>query len=323
MIHEMIAERAVFTPQNGEKFDLVIIGAGPAGMSAALCAGRAHLKTLILEKALPGGQIGTAYTIKNYLGFSKDILGEQLALKMEAQLDKYDLYYSRETVLDIEACPNELKVVQTDANHFYLTKTVIIATGLEPKKLETDFEKAFLGRGLSYYAQSDWKSYRNKNVAVIGGGNCACYAADFLAEYANHVYVIHRFDTLKAVKSLKEKILNNPKITVLWQSEVVEAFGLKKLEKIRCTNAVTQNATWIEVQGMFVYIGRIPPKEILHMGMALDEEGYVVTDETMRTSLKGIYAAGDIRSKQIRQIATAVADGMIAAINAEREVSRL
>ena len=197
-----------------------------------------------------------------------------------------------------------------------------MCSGLEPKCIEADFEKKFLGRGISYYAQGDGESYRDKNVAVIGGGNCACYAAEHLSQFVNKLYLIHRSDNIKAVKLLKEKILNNNKIDIIWNSEPVEAFGIDKLEKIKLHNVITNQHTWIDVKGVFVYIGRIPPKEIVSLDVNVDEEGFIITDDYMRTNISGVYAAGDIRSKQIRQIATAVADGMIAAVNADKDLNR-
>ncbi|RAP36116.1 thioredoxin-disulfide reductase, partial [Candidatus Marinamargulisbacteria bacterium SCGC AAA071-K20] len=168
----------------------------------------------------------------------------------------------------------------------------------------------------------DGESYTGENVAVIGGGNCACYAALHLSPFVNKLYLIHRSDSIKSVKLLKEKLFNNDKIDIIWNSEPVEAFGLEKLEKIKLKNVITHQHTWLDVKGVFVYVGRIPPKEFLALDINVDEEGFIITDEYMRTNIPGIYAAGDIRSKQIRQIATAVADGMIAAINVDKDLNR-
>jgi len=321
IIEETQLESSKLHPSNNESFDLIIIGAGPAGMSAALCAGRAKLKTLILEKTLPGGQTTTAYKITNLLGYPSGVLGETLAFDMENHVNNHDIYFSREVCDNIHIHANQ-KWVYTNMGNIYKCSAIIIATGLEPKKIGTDFEQKFMGRGVSYYAQSDPEQYRNKDVAVIGGGNCACYAADYLADVASHLYLIHRSDSLKAVKSLKENVLNNSKIVTFWNSEVAEVFGIDKVEKIKIRNVLTDQYTWVDVKGVFIYVGRIPPKDFSIPELHLDEKGYIVTDEYMRTNIKGIYAAGDIRSKQIRQISTAVADGMIAAINVERDLER-
>ena len=320
-MEQTLVQHHALKPSNGESFDLIIIGAGPAGMSAAICAGRAKLKTLILEKALPGGQATTAYKISNYLGFPSGILGDSLTVQMEKHMGDYNLYYSLESAEDIFENGPE-KIIKTDNGTVYITKAVIIAAGLEPKKMGSEFEKKFLGRGISYYAQGDVSSYEGKDVAVIGGGNCACYAADYLSAFVNQLFLIHRSDSLKAVSTLKEKVLSNPKIHVIWNSELVDIFGLEKVEKIKIKHVVNEQHTWMDVKGVFVYVGRMPSPNLWHLNLRVDESGYIVTDEYMRTSMKGVYAAGDIRSKQIRQIATAVSDGMIAAINVERDLTR-
>jgi len=322
MLEQTLLREHKLHPKTGESFDIVVIGAGPAGMSAALCAARSSLKVLLIERALPGGQASTSYKITNYLGFPGGILGENLSFQMESQLEDYEIYFTREVVDDILNSAHDIKTIQTDMGNVYHTKAVIIAVGLEPKKLPEKQHAKFLGRGLSYYAQCDAHAYMDKDVAVIGGGNCACYAADHLSQFVNHLYLIHRSDSIKAVKTLKAKIMNNPKITIIWNSDMVDAFGIDKIEKIKIQNQVTQQHTWIDIKGLFVYVGRIPPKEILNLDLKTDENGYIITDEYMRTSIKGVYAAGDIREKQIRQIATAVSDGMIAAINAERDLKR-
>lgn len=308
------------SPIPGDLLDIIVIGAGPAGMSAAICASRANLNVLLIEKAIPGGEISTSWKIDNYLGFPGGILGDELAKRMERQLDDYNFFHTYESVEDIQSMGPFHKVVTTDLGNTYISKTIIICVGLEPKKLDEKFESRFLGRGISYFAQSDVSSYAGKNVVVLGGGNCACYAADYLAEHVNHITMVHSNNYLKAVRSLKSRIESHSKISIMWNSEMTELFGIDKVEKVKLTNLITGQHTWIDTTAVFVYIGRIPPTEILHVGMKTDEKGFIVTDEYMRTSIPGIYAAGDIRSKQIRQIATAVSDGMIAAINAERDL---
>lgn len=301
-------------------FDVAVIGAGPAGMSAALCAARARLNVVIFDKNLPGGQAATAYKISNYLGFPNGILGSDLALEMENHLNDYNIVYKCESVEDIVDVSSKIKCVKTDLGNDYRVRGVILSLGLEPKPLEMTFEKTFLGRGISYYAQSDVEKYAGQDVAVIGGGNCACYAADYLSQFVNKLYLIHHSDFIKSVKNLKKKIMENPKIDILWNTKLIDAFGLDSIEKIKLENNITHQQTWIDVKGVFIYVGRIPPKQILRIDLNLDESGFIVTDDYMRTNIAGIYAAGDIRSKQIRQIATAVADGMIAAINLDKDL---
>ena len=307
-----------FSPE--DIFDMIIIGSGPAGMSAALCAGRAKLKVLMIDKSLPGGQSSTAYKITNYLGFPNGKLGPDLAYDMESHLKEYSISYRCESVEDILTPGEPVKKIKTDLGNIYKAKAIVMAIGLEPKPLEMDFEKQFLGRGISYYAQSDVENYEGKDVAVIGGGNCACYAADYLSQFVNKLYLIHRSDYIKAVKMLKDKVMENPKIDILWDTQPEDAFGIDKVERIKLNHVITKQSTWISVQGVFIYVGRIPPKDLISVELEVDENGYILTDDYMRTNIPGIYAAGDIRSKQIRQIATAVSDGMIAAINAEKDL---
>lgn len=324
MYSETIMEPLHLIPKHLEHFDVIIVGAGPAGASAAICAARANLKTLILERAVIGGQAGMSYHVENLVGFPGGVLGEQLAKMMEKQLLGHECYIAFETVEQIVADNADTpKAVYTSFGHIYYAKTIILANGLEPKKLDKAFETTFFGRGISYYAQGDAAFYADKEVAVIGGGNCACYAADYLSGFVKHLYLIHHSNTVKAVKTLKDKILKNPKIQCIWDSSLDDVFGLDKVEKIKVHNRLTGQHTWLDVKGVFLYVGRIPPKDFALPGLHTDEKGFVITDDSMRTNIKGVYAVGDIRSKQIRQIATAISDGMIAAVNAEREIMRM
>jgi thioredoxin reductase (NADPH) len=302
-------------PTHNERFDVVIIGAGPAGMSAAVCCARADLKTLIIERALPGGGVSSAFKVHNVLGFPGGIVGQELGKRMESHILDYNLAYTNASVDAIENKHGLEKKVVTELGECYYTRYIIIATGLEPKLLNTDFESQFTGRGISYFADCDGSSYTGKTIGVVGGGNCACYAADYLSQFAEKIYMIHRSDSLKSVSYLKKRILNNPKIQIMWQTHVTEAFGIDKLEKIKVENLHNHQTTWLDLKGLFIYVGRIPSEETCRFGVALDEEGFILTDDYMRTDIPGIYAAGDIRSKQIRQIQPAIADGMIAAVN--------
>ena len=223
-------------------------------------------------------------------------------------------------VQDILNSSEQEKIIKTELGETYKVKHIIVATGLEPKTLDNEFEKKFLGRGISYYAQCDGESYKGKDVAVMGGGNCACYAADYLSDFVDKLYLIHSSESIKAVKSLKSRVLENPKINPVWNSHVDDVFGIDKLEKIKVSNITNGQSTWLDIKALFVYVGRIPPSNFLTLDLNLNEDGYIITDEYMRTNIPGIYAAGDIRAKQIRQIATAVSDGMIAAVNVGKEM---
>ncbi|MBT5856105.1 FAD-dependent oxidoreductase [bacterium] len=310
-------------PKETERFDVAIIGAGPAGMSAALGAARANLNVLLIEKALPGGETSTACKISNYIGFPKGILGEDLGKRMEDQLNDYPtITHVCESVTDILNISDKEKIIKTSLDSEYKCQAIIFALGLEPKRLDTNFERQFLGRGVSYYARGDVEFHHEEDVMVIGGGNCACYAADYLSNFVNKVYMVHSKDHLRAVKSIKQSVETNPKIDIFWDSKVSEVFGIDRVEKAKVENTVNSQHTWLDVKGIFVYVGRIPPEDIISVEIDTDEDGFIITDEFMRTNIPGIYAAGDIRSKQVRQIATAVSDGMIASINVERDFFR-
>ena len=229
-------------------------------MSAAICAGRAKLNVLMIDKSLPGGQTSTAYKISNYLGFPEGVLGPELSNNMEAHFNRYDIHYRCEMVEDIIDPKESVKKVKTELGNVYKSKTIIIAVGLEPKPLNKKFETQFLGRGISYYAQSDVEKYENADVAVIGGGNCACYAADYLSQFVSKLYLIHRSDYIKSVQLLKEKVMNNPKINILWDTEPIDAFGIDKIEKLKLSHILTGQTTWLNVTGIFVYVGRKPPQ---------------------------------------------------------------
>ncbi len=322
MIEETLTDLEKLKPSSEEVFDIIIIGAGPAGMSAAVCASRADLKVLVIEKAMPGGECSTAWKIDNYIGFPNGILGETLGKKMEEQLLSHDVAYTCDNVSDITDIRESTKVIHTELGYRYKTKSIILAMGLEPKELEASFESQFLGRGISYYAQCDAEHYKNKDVMVIGGGNCACYAADYLSNYAQKVYLVHQFDHIRAVKTLERSIIENPLIDIIWDSKVEEVFGIDCVEKAKVVNISNNQHVWLDVKGIFIYVGRIPSKDHISLELDIDENGFIIADEYMRTNIPGIYAAGDIRSKQIRQIATAVSDGMTAAINVERDLFR-
>lgn len=309
------------SPEDNELFDVIVIGAGPAGMSAAVCASRAHLKTVVIEKAMPGGECSTACRIDNFVGQS-GVFGPDLGRSMEDQLFSHDIYYTCETVVNFSYIDRSVKVITTSLGRSYRTKSIIFAIGLEPKTLDPSIEGRFLGQGVSYYAQADMGEYSDKNVVVIGGGNCACYAADYLSSLVHHVYMVHTYDSIRAVQRLRSSIERNPKISLVWNTKVTELFGIDHVERVKTENIVNGQTTWLDAQCVFVYIGRVPPQDIIQFDIELDARGFIITDDCMRTNIQGVYAAGDIRSKQVRQIATAVSDGMIAAINIERDIFR-
>ena len=239
IVEEQLKKNMSISPENGEEFDIIVIGAGPAGMSTAMCARRGGLKTLLIEQALPGGHASTAYHIDNYLGSTTGVLGEDLGRTMEEQVSEYEHYYSCEMVEDIIEFKDNVKLIKTELNNEYRAKAIVIATGLQPKTLDADFEKVF-GRGVSYYAQCDVDMYKDADVAVIGV-EIVCYAAEFYQ--TNKLYLIHKSDHVKAVQKLREKILNNPKIHCLRNSDLSDIFGIDKVEKIKIKNTLSDQYT--------------------------------------------------------------------------------
>ena len=260
MLEDTQVELLKIPPSESDLYDVIIIGAGPAGMSAGVCAARAKLKTLIIEKALPGGECSTACEINNFVSHPGGILGDELGQKMEEQLFSYQVHYSCENVIDISDSHSREKKITTDLGKTYQTRSIILAMGLEPKKLDAGFESKFLGRGISYYARCDVDYYTGKDVIVIGGGNCACYAAEYLSRFVNKVTMVHHYDHLRAVNILKEKINNNPKVDIIWNSHVTEVFGIDKVEKAKVVNVTNDQYTWIDVKGIFVYGDEFRPK---------------------------------------------------------------
>lgn len=291
--------------------DLIIIGGGPAGLTAGIYASRYGLDALLIEKALPGGAVSTNDRIENYPGFPEGISGALLAKHLEDQAKKMgqEIYFG--TVTEIKDNGPQ-KNVLVDGKTFTCS-SLIIATGTEPQKLGTKGEDAFRGRGVSYCAICDGPFYKDKKVAVIGGGNAAVEEAIFLTKFAKLVTIIHRRDELRADKTLELEARGNPKIYFLWDSKIEEIKGADKVAEIVVSNIKTNKKSTIECNGIFIYIGTSPNTSFLKGQLKLDQRGFIITDEEMRTSHEGIFAAGDVRSKQLRQVITAASDGAIAA----------
>lgn len=301
---------------SNSEYNVAIIGGGPAGLTAGLYAGRAKLKTALFEKGVFGGQSFTTYHIENYPGFPEVISGPELADNMEAQMKKYDVDVFVETVEKIEVV-NKKKVIYTSSNT-YVADTVIIATGVSPRKLDIPGEGKFIGRGVSFCATCDGAFYREKVVVVIGGGDSAITEALFLTRFARKVYVVHRRGELRATKVLQDRAFANEKIEFIWNSVATEVLGEEVVTGLRLKDAKTGKESQVNVDGVFVYIGNTPNSAFASGILDLDEYGYVKTDENMATFVPGVFAAGDIRRKPLRQIITAAADGAIAAVSCER-----
>jgi thioredoxin reductase (NADPH) len=303
-----------------KNLDLLIIGGGPAGLTAAMYAGRAKLNALLLENEILGGQVRNSYTIENYPGFKSieggdlaDIFQEQ-AKELGTEIDEFDSIQK----IDIS---DDKKIIETEM-HIYEPKTVIIATGASPKKLPIPQESKFSGRGIHYCAVCDGAVYQGKNIAVVGGGNSALEEAIFLTRFAEKVYLVRRYDYFKGEQALIDEVFNNSKIEVLLNKDLVEAKGEEFLESITIKDTKTGEINNLKVDAVFGYIGTEPKTEFIKKYLNLNDQGYIITDEDMATNIKGVYAAGDVRQKKYRQITTAVADGTIALLNAEKYIEK-
>ena len=301
--------------------DLLIIGGGPAGYTAALYAARAGLDTLLLEKLSVGGQMTQTEAIDNYPGFAEGIDGYSLGVSMQSGAHRFgaETLYTEVLSLDLTAFP---KRVVTDGGELY-GRAVILATGADHKHLGLEREEAFLGRGVAYCAACDGMLYRDKTVAVVGGGNSAAADALLLSKICRHVYVIHRRDTLRAEKVYHDPLLKAQNVTFLWNTVVEDVSGEDKLGGVTLLNRTDGTRTELALDGLFISIGRVPATYLFRGQIELDSAGYVVAGEDTKTSLDGVFAAGDVRAKPFRQIVTATADGAVSAHFAEEYIASL
>lgn len=305
--------------KENKDIDILIIGAGPAGLTAAIYTSRLKLKTLILEDEIIGGQIRDAYTIENYPGFI-NISGVDLTKKMEEQaiasgaiIDEFD------KIISIKLSNSE-KIVETES-HIYNAKVVIIASGAKRRELPIPEEKKFHGKGIHYCELCDGHMYDGKHIAVVGGGNSALLAVNFLSKYAEKITLVHQLDYFQAEKKIQDEVFKNPKVTILWNSEIKHAIGDNNISKISVENIKTKQETELSVDGIFVYIGFIPRTDLFKDYITLDKFGNILADETTKTNIDGVFAAGDVRSKSFRQLTTATADGTVAALMAEKFIN--
>lgn len=300
-------------------YDMIIIGGGAAGLTAGIYGGRAGLKTLIIEKMFAGGQAATTYEVDNYPGFDETVTGPDLAMKMEAQAKKFGAEIITEDVIDINV-DSKIKIVKTSRNT-YLSKTLILALGANPRELGLDKERKFRGAGVSYCATCDGAFYRDRVAAVVGGGDTAVEDALFLSRFSPKVYLIHRRDQLRAAKVLRDVAFANDKIEFVWDSVVEAIEGEENVEGIKIKNVKTGVSKELKVDGMFVAVGVVPNSDLIKGKIETTDRGYIVTDANMLTNKPGVYAAGDVRDKILRQVITAAADGAIAAFAAERYIT--
>ncbi|MFO7928510.1 MAG: thioredoxin-disulfide reductase [Candidatus Humimicrobiaceae bacterium] len=308
--------------------DLLIIGAGPAGLGAALYAKRAGVDFKIVEKYMAGGQITNTEFIENYLGFKEKISGFDLVKNFVEHCKKLGIkieeYTNIESVEPVDKNNGKIfKCKVFDKEDLYEVKSIIIATGASPKMLHVKGEKELIGSGISFCATCDGALYKDKEVAVVGGGDTAIEEALFLAKFAKKVYIIHRRDELRAVNILQERAFGNNKIKILWGSVIEEFIGKERLQKIKVRNKKEDKSYTMNIDGVFEYVGYKPNAGLAKDLVDSDNNGFIITDRYMRTSFKGIYAAGDVRSTALRQVITAVSDGAVAATSLDKQLRGL
>jgi len=302
-------------------YDVIIIGGGPAGLTAGLYNARARLNVLLLERLAPGGQVLTTDRVENYPGFPDGISGFELMDRMKTQAEKFGLKIQSDEVTGLELSAKH-KAVLTGSGSLE-TKAIILCCGATWKKLGIEGEDQLMGKGVSFCATCDGPFYRNQEVAVIGGGDTALEEAIFLTRFVSKIHLVHRRDKLRATKVLQERALSHEKIEILWDSVPVKILGEKGVEGIELKNVKTQDVFRRNVQGVFVFIGTLPNTDMVKGMIRLDENGFVVTDDNMQTSVSGVFAAGDIRSKLFRQISTAVGEGATASYAVEKYLETL
>jgi thioredoxin reductase (NADPH) len=300
-------------------YDLIIVGGGAAGLTAGLYAGRGGLKCLIIEKVFVGGQASTTFEIDNYPGFDEGISGPELMIKMEKHAKRFGVEIINEDVIDIDI-EGIIKTVKT-AKDAYRTRALILTMGARPKQLGLENERKLRGAGISYCATCDGAFYRDKEVAVVGGGDTAVEDALFLSRFCKKVYLIHRRESLRAVKTLQDAAFNNDKIEFIWNSVVEKINGQDVLNSIIINNVKTKEKTELDISGMFIAVGNEPNTSLVKGKVELNDKEYIVTDDSLQTNIFGVYAAGDIREKGLRQVITAAADGAIAAYSVERYIA--
>ncbi len=304
-----------------ELYDVVVLGGGPAGLAAGLYASRARLNTLILEKEKAGGQIVTTAEVANYPGSIEDATGPTLTKRMKDQAEEFGAKFELDTITEVDFS-DKVKILKGEKEE-YQAKTVIIATGAVPRAIGCPGEADLVGRGVSYCATCDAAFFEDLEVFVVGGGDTAVEEGMYLAKYARKVTIIHRRDELRAAKSIQEKAFANDKMHFMWDSVVEEIKGDGIVESMVVRNVKTDELTEIEAHeddgtfGIFPFIGFIPATDMFD-GIIDMEGGYVLTDADMKTNVDGVYAAGDVRVKSLRQVVTATADGAIAAVQAEK-----
>ena len=297
-------------------YDVIVVGSGPAGYTAALYAARANLSVLMFQGYQPGGQLMLTSDVENYPGFEEGLLGPTLMEKFEAQARRFGAELVSEDVTDVDFSKRPFTIT-TDSGAF-MAKAVIISTGASAKWLGLPSEERLQGRGVSACATCDGFFFKNKDIAVIGGGDTAMEEATFLTRYASHVTVIHRRDALRASKIMQDRAFNNPKISFIWDTDVAEVLGDEAVTGVRLRNLKTDEESTLPVQGLFLAIGHQPNTDLFKGIVEMDKVGYITQVEHTMTSIPGVFAAGDVSDHRYRQAVTAAGDGCRAAIDVER-----
>ena len=296
-------------------YDMLVLGGGPAGYTAALYAARAGLDVVVIEKICPGGQMATTDIIDNYPGFDTGIDGMELGMKMMAGAERFGAKSAFAEITEVELSAPIKRVLTTDGE--YLGKTVVITTGASPRPLALEGEEGLIGRGVHYCAHCDGRFYKGKTVMVVGGGNSAASDALYLSGLCKKVLLVHRRDTLRATKIYHAPLMQAQNVQFYWNSAVTGLVASKRLDAVMLTDLVSGKTEQVTIDGLFISIGRCPATELFKHQLALDAQGYIMADESTKTSIDGVYAAGDVRTKTLRQVVTAAADGAVAAHYAE------
>lgn len=305
-------------------YDLIIIGAGPGGLAAGLYGARAKMDTLIIEKDKTGGQISTTEEVANYPGSIPDASGPTLVARMVEQVEEFGAQKVKDNILEVDFS-KDIKVLKGEKD-VYKAKAVIVATGASPRKLDVPGEKELTGKGVSYCATCDADFFTDMQVFVVGGGDSAVEEALFLTKFAKQVTIVHRRDSLRAAKSIQEKAFKNPKIDFKWDTAIKEIKGDGIVESVIFENLKTNEVEEYLADeefgtfGIFVFTGYLPQTDLFKDVLEMDKQGYLITDTKMNSNIKGVFVAGDCRQKTLRQVVTAVADGAIAAVEAEKYV---
>lgn len=302
-------------------YDVIIIGGGGAGLTAAIYTSRAKLKTLLFEKLTPGGQIALTDIVENYPGFPDGVTGTEISMRMEEQAKKYGTEVQYEEIRSIHKTDREFAVQASKAN--YTAKSIIIASGASFRSLGVPGEKELTGRGVSYCATCDGAFFKNKEIVVIGGGDSAMQEGIFLTRFVNQLSVVHRRDKLRASPILQDRAKENQKIRFVWDTVVTHIDGEKKVEAVRFKNLKTNQETQFRTDGVFIFIGHDPATKFLQGFVDLDDKGYVKTNDRLETSVPGVFAAGEVRSGAVKQLVSAAGEGCEAALNAQAYLESL